>query len=158
MSGCTLFIYSFYRKSPIKNCIHLVFPLFLQIFGTHSSDFSPHFSIDIDYVNDHFITKVNPEFSIFILTCLSASFDGTDHHLKTPIYFGYLDFSSRGATLFPFSPSSSTWGFPDGSVGKEYARSAGDMGSVLGLGSFPGEGNGNLLQYSCLENPKDRGS
>ena len=31
-----------------------------------------------------------------------------------------------------------------------------DMGSILGLGRSPGEGNGNPLQYSCLENPKDR--
>ena len=33
-----------------------------------------------------------------------------------------------------------------------------DMGSVSGLGRSPGEGNGNLLQYSCLENPMDRGA
>ena len=43
------------------------------------------------------------------------------------------------------------------SVGKEYAYNAGDRGSILGLGRSPGEGNGNPLQYSCLENPKDRG-
>ena len=36
-----------------------------------------------------------------------------------------------------------------------YAR---DEGSVSGLGRFPGGGNGNLLQYSCLENPMDRGA
>ena len=35
---------------------------------------------------------------------------------------------------------------------------AGDPGSILGLGSSPGEGNGNPLQYSCPENPMDRGS
>ena len=35
---------------------------------------------------------------------------------------------------------------------------AGDMGSIPGLGRFPGEGNGNPLQYSCLENPVDRGA
>ena len=34
----------------------------------------------------------------------------------------------------------------------------GDLGSVPGLGSSPGEGNGNPLQYSCLENPMDRGA
>ena len=33
-----------------------------------------------------------------------------------------------------------------------------DMGSVTGLGRFSGDGNGNLLQYSCLENPMDRGA
>ena len=47
-------------------------------------------------------------------------------------------------------------GIPHSSVCKESARSAGDPGSVPGLGRFPGEGNGNPLQYSCLENPMDR--
>ena len=37
------------------------------------------------------------------------------------------------------------------------AGDAGDMDSVLGLGRFPGGGSGNPLQYSCLENPMDRG-
>ena len=45
--------------------------------------------------------------------------------------------------------------FPCGSDGKESGY-AGDLGSVPGLRSSPGEGNGNLLQYSCLENPRDR--
>ena len=35
---------------------------------------------------------------------------------------------------------------------------AGDLGSILGLGRSPGEGNGNPLQYSCLGNPTDRGA
>ena len=46
--------------------------------------------------------------------------------------------------------------FPDGSVGKETVCNAEDLGSIPGLGRFPGEGNGNLLQYSCLENSMDR--
>ena len=49
-------------------------------------------------------------------------------------------------------------GFPDGSHGKEFAYSAGDLGSVPGSGIFPGEGNGNPLQDSCLENSMDRGA
>ena len=44
-------------------------------------------------------------------------------------------------------------GFPGGSDGKEPACNAGDLGSVLGLGRYPGGGHGNPLQYSCLENP-----
>ena len=48
-------------------------------------------------------------------------------------------------------------GFPHSSVGKESACSAGDLGSIPGSGRSPGEGNGNPLQYSCLENPMDRG-
>ena len=49
-------------------------------------------------------------------------------------------------------------GFPDGSDGKESACSAGDPGLITGLGRSPGEGNGNPLQYSCLEISKDRGA
>ena len=49
-------------------------------------------------------------------------------------------------------------GFPGGSDGKESACNAGDPGSIPGEGRFPGEGNGNLLQYSRLENSRDRGA
>ena len=45
--------------------------------------------------------------------------------------------------------------FPCGSAGKESACNAGDLGLISELGRFPGEGNGNPLQYSCLENPMD---
>ena len=50
------------------------------------------------------------------------------------------------------------WGFPGGSDGEESACNAGDVGSVPGSGRSPGEGNGNPLQYSCLEHPMDRGA
>ena len=46
-------------------------------------------------------------------------------------------------------------GFPGGSDGKVSVCSAGDPGSIPGSGRSPGEGNGNPLQYSCLENPMD---
>ena len=49
----------------------------------------------------------------------------------------------------------SLWSFPCSSVGNESASNAGDLGSVPGLGRSPGEGNGNPLEYSCLENPMD---
>ena len=45
--------------------------------------------------------------------------------------------------------------FPGSSKGKESACNAGDPGLIPGLGRSPGEGNGNLLQYSCLENSMD---
>ena len=48
--------------------------------------------------------------------------------------------------------------FSDGSDGKESACSVGELGSVSGLGGSHGVGNGNPLQYSCLENPMDRGA
>ena len=47
-------------------------------------------------------------------------------------------------------------GFPGGSDSKESGCSAGDLSSILGLERSPGEGNGNPLQYSCLENPMNR--
>ena len=49
-------------------------------------------------------------------------------------------------------------GFPGGSDGKESACSAGDLGSIPESGRSPGEGNGNPLQYSCLENSMDIGA
>ena len=49
-------------------------------------------------------------------------------------------------------------GFPGGSDSKESACDAGEPGSIPGSARSPGEGNGNPLQYSCLENPMDRGA
>ena len=48
-------------------------------------------------------------------------------------------------------------GFPGGSDGEESACNAEDLGSIPGLGRSSGEGNGNALQDSCLENFMDRG-
>ena len=48
--------------------------------------------------------------------------------------------------------------FPGGSASKASAYNVGDLGSIPGSGRSPGEGNGNPLQYSCLENPMDRGT
>ena len=47
---------------------------------------------------------------------------------------------------------------PGGSEVKASASNAGDSGSIPGLGRSPGKGNGNPLQYSCLENPTDGGA
>ena len=49
-------------------------------------------------------------------------------------------------------------GFPGSLGSKESTYNAGDTGLIPGLGRFPGEGNGNLLQYFCLENLMDRGA
>ena len=51
-----------------------------------------------------------------------------------------------------------TKGLPGGSDGKESACNAGDLGLTSGSGRSPGEGNGNPLKYSCLENPIDSGA
>ena len=59
--------------------------------------------------------------------------------------------------LQPMGPQKS-WtqlGFPGGSDGKASACNVGDLGLIPGSGRSPGEGNGNPLQHSCLENPMD---
>ena len=48
--------------------------------------------------------------------------------------------------------------FPSGSDGKASVYNAGDLCLIPGSGRYPGEGNGNPLQYYCLENPMDRGA
>ena len=57
-------------------------------------------------------------------------------------------------------PSNSTYKYVQISInyGKASACNAGDLGSIPGSGRSPGEGNGNPLQYSCLENPMDGGA
>ena len=63
-----------------------------------------------------------------------------------------------GPSFSGFGTSTShDWGLPGGSDGKEYAYHAGDLGLIPGSERSPGEGFGNPLQYSCLENPLDRG-
>ena len=60
----------------------------------------------------------------------------------------------KGKIIFPSLHSAK--GFPGGSV--VAPANAGEVGSIRTLGRSPGEGNGNLLQYSCLGNPMDRGA
>ena len=62
--------------------------------------------------------------------------------------------SPKNGGLSKFEPQD----FPGGSDGKASAYNAGDLGSIPGSGRSPGEGNGNPLQYSCLENPMDGGA
>ena len=67
--------------------------------------------------------------------------------------------SSEVDFFFFFAESSDkNWGFPGGSEVKAFACNEGDLGSIPGSGRSPGEGNGNPLQYSCLENPMDGGA
>ena len=70
------------------------------------------------------------------------STNSEDHQIKTPAGF------KLQMIRLQFSPA--------GSDGKESAHNSGDQNSIPGLGRSPGEGHGNPLQYSCLENPMDR--
>ena len=79
---------------------------------------------------------------------------GMGKGLRTSMYFPGL----------PFSPNLHVFlkdlqmGFPGGSDSKVSARTVGNLGSIPRSGRSPGEGNGNPLQYSCLENPMDWGA
>ena len=83
------------------------------------------------------------------------------YHLS---HWGNLKQDGRSLTLSLFdSPRSSEHHsfqehLPCGSAGKESTCNVGDLGLIPGLGRFPGEGNGNPLQYSYLETPIDRGA
>ena len=71
-----------------------------------------------------------------------------------------MSFSKKLTQKFPpkYKDICNTYdrGFPCSLVSKESVGTARDLGSIHGLGRSPGEGNGNPLQYSCLENPIDR--
>ena len=73
------------------------------------------------------------------------------------LYFGGAPKSLQMVTA-AMKLKDASLGFPGGSEVKTSACNAGDLGSIPGLGRSPGEGNGNPLQYSCLENPMDRGA
>ena len=76
-----------------------------------------------------------------------------DHLLQQ---LGSLSFQLNWAKAKHSFPSS--FSFPGGSDDKESACNVGDPVLILESGGSPGEGNGNLLQYSCLQNPMDRGT
>ena len=71
-------------------------------------------------------------------------------------------FSTSTLSLWHTMCSCLSWyariNFPGDSDGKVSAYNEGDSGSIPGSGRSPGEGNGNPLQYSCLENPMDKGA
>ena len=93
-------------------------------------------------------------FTVQSTNTLSTCISKTRYHARPPRYKG-----NRRSLLF--CCSSTIHGFPGGSVVKNppaNAEDSGDAGSIPGSGRSPGKGNGNLLQYSCLENPMDRGA
>ena len=66
----------------------------------------------------------------------------------------HKEFQKGGVMCIPMADSD----FPGGSDGKASGYNVGDPGSFPGSGRFPGEGNSNPFQYSCLENPMDGGA
>ena len=78
--------------------------------------------------------------------------------IKPWLIASFANVFSRSLGFFLFMVSFAVWGFPGGSEVKASSCNVGDLGSVPGSGRSPGEGNGNPLQYSCLENPMDGGA
>ena len=100
-----------------------------------------------------FLITILMRMNIFhILWDSGMSFWGCSYTIPLPIFLWILSFLVDWV-LYMF------WmGFPGGSKGKESACNAGDLGSIPGLGRSPGGGQGNPLQYSCLENPQGQRS
>ena len=78
----------------------------------------------------------------------------------TAVFFFMLsmDFIPSPCHPSPVITTATLLGFPSGSEGEASACNAGDLGSIPGSGRSSGEGNGNPLQYPCLENPMDGGA
>ena len=91
--------------------------------------------------------------------CLSLPLSLPRQETRPPVILFSTSFPTSNTHLV-LEVSSTSWNkrFPCRSVGKESAYTAGDLGSIPGSGRSPGEGTGNSLQYSCLENPMDRGA
>ena len=115
------------------------------------------FILDDDIINCYYLLLWGPPLSLYV-------------HREDSFRLGFspacwISFSSerkseinkRLNALYLYSVNN-TLGFPGGSVGKQSACNVGDLGSISGLGRSPGEGNGNPLQYSCLEKSMDRGA
>ena len=88
------------------------------------------------------------EISAWTCDCVLSTSQHRRHHYGPPLFTWHAAMPARGG-----DPVYHSVGFPGGSDGKGSTCNAGDMGSIPELGRSPGGGHGNLLQYSCLENP-----
>ena len=93
-------------------------------------------------------------FSRLAVSNFCSPVDGSTPGLPVPHHLPSLSKFTPVASVMP----SVKWVFPGGSYSKASACHARDLGSIPGLGRSPGEGNGNPLQCSCLENPMDGGA
>ena len=91
---------------------------------------------------------------LFLSSTLFSVFCGFSQAFNTIPFYLFQNISS---TSFAHFLRCCFRGFPGGSDGEESACNEGDPGSIPGSGRSPGAGNGNPLQYSCLENPLDGG-
>ena len=111
----------------------------------------------ISIFSNEFSSLKEPQMSskVAIPFCIATDSD------VCPCHFLFILSSIDIVSVLDFDHSNRCMGFPGGSVVKNLPASAGDtgdMGSIPGSGRCPGRRNGNPLQYSCLENPMDRGA
>ena len=94
----------------------------------------------------------------FLLPSIRVCSNESVLHIRWPDYWSFSISPSSEYSGLIFVDLYKIEGFPGGAEGKASACKAGDLGSIPGLGRSSGEGNGNPLYYSCLENPLDRGA
>ena len=117
---------------------------------------------NLRYADDTTLMEESKELKSFLMkvkeesekVCLKLNIQKTKIMAAGPITSWQID----GETVEIMTDFYFFVGFPCSSVGKESACSAEDPGSIPALGRSPGEGNGNPLQYPCLENFMDRGA
>ena len=140
----------------LATCCLPLFCFFLTVFIIH------HFCLFLlcpywfSFVSASLLCLLGPIHSLFPQLFFVSSFvQSLSHDISESLCaFVYTVFSPD-----QLSESFPLWGdFPHVSDGKESACSAGDLGLIPGSGQSPGEGNGNALQSSCLENSMDRGA
>ena len=108
-------------------------------------------------VGCHFLLQLSPFLKTHIFMSVWTQVFLVDHNLLTLLY--RCSDWPKGGNAGPFKLNSlSLWyvlGFPCSSAGKESTCNVGDLSLILGLGRYPGEGNGYPLQYSGLDNSMD---
>ena len=104
------------------------------------------------------LSVLRPECGWALPVAIRTSYPSKNIQERFSLNCGEGTFLCQGSLSFIQKKWTLVFGFPGGSVVKNLPANAGDTGSIPGWGRSPGEGNGNPLQCSCLENPMDRGA
>ena len=142
-------------SSVAQSCLTLCDPMNCSMPGLPVHHQLPEFTqTHVHWVGDaiqpsHPLPPIPP--SIRVLSNESAL------RMRWPKYWSFSFSIIPSKSILEFFYLLNTMSFPDGSDGKESACNAGDLGLIPGSGRSPGDGNGNPLQFSCLEKPMDRG-